>query len=472
MSAAIHWLRRDLRFNDNPALSAARSAAGPEPVFSVYSLSDLDRLNRRQNAFVVSCLHELRAAAMRRDATVSLLRGDPAAALVSAARRLNASAVYCCRAYNASERQQASEVGRSLAAAGVELHAVDGNVIHQPEAVADRKRAAGEGYRVFPPFYEAWKSLPVPAASAQSWPTGRDAEMGPLPEAPDEAHAAALQGAGEAEARKALHSFAAGRVADYAVNAEYPARDGTSHLAEALRFGCVSARETYHAIVGRMVRSWTLAQERLSMELFVRRLALREFFIHLAFFANDLHEVELQQKMRTAPSCDDEERLEAWSSGRTGYPLVDAAMRQLRREGRVHRRAAIAAASFCCFDLGLGWRAGRDIWMGELTAADEALCDANWQMIAGVGTDQAAYPRIYNPQKQLRHFDAQAAYVRRYCSELSRLPTYAALAPWRLERQQQIELGFFTPGHYPRPIVEHETAARAALAAYKTHRNR
>jgi deoxyribodipyrimidine photo-lyase len=183
-----------------------------------------------------------------------------------------------------------------------------------------------------------------------------------------------------------------------------------------------------------------------------------------------VHDEALQEKMRSFPWSDDRAHLEAWREGRTGYPLVDAAMRQLRSQGLVHQRAAICAASFCCFDLGLDWRLGRRVWMDEYLAADDALCDGNWQWLAGVGSDQAAYPRIYNPEKQARQYDAQAVYVRRWIPELRKLPTAAALAPWRVDRQHQIELGFFTPGQYPQRIVEHERAARELLERYRAYR--
>jgi deoxyribodipyrimidine photo-lyase len=213
--------------------------------------------------------------------------------------------------------------------------------------------------------------------------------------------------------------------------------------------------------------SWTLASERSSMAVFMRQLARRDFFIQLAYFVPEIHDEALQEKMRTFPWSTDASTLTAWREGRTGYPFVDAAMRQLGTQGLVHQRAAICAASFCCFDLGLDWRLGRKVWMDEYLAADEALCDGNWQWLAGVGSDQAAYPRIYNPEKQARQFDAQAVYVRRWIPELKRLPTSAALAPWRVDHQHQIELGFFTPKQYPRPIVDHEKTAREFLTRYR-----
>ena len=468
MTVSIHWFRRDLRLRDNPALAAARSSS--DQVYGVYWLGELDALNPRQSAFAIGCLKQLRLSLERRDASLTLLEGSADEALQSMARRIGATTVHVARSYHGRDLEIEKSVAQALRAAGLELHANRGHTVHEPEAVAERKAASpGEGYRVFPPFYENWKALTVVAAAPETASNARDLSPGPLPAAPVPLQTPTP---GEEAALVQLQKFITARLPDYAVNGEYPGRNGTSGLGAYLRFGCISARAVYRAVAERMSRSWTLAQERISMEAYFRRLALRDFFVHLAYFEPRMHEEALQEKMRGFQWSNDPALLQTWIDGRTGYPFIDAAMRQLQREGHVHQRAAIAAASFCCFDLGLDWRLGRDVWMRGLLEGDEALCDGNWQWIAGVGSDQAAYPRIYNPEKQARHFDAQAMYVRRYCPELARLPTRAALAPWQLERNQQIELGFFTPDHYPRPIVEHDEAARAFLAKYEAYQEK
>jgi deoxyribodipyrimidine photo-lyase len=468
MTVSIHWFRRDLRLCDNPALSSARSAS--THVFGAFCLGELDGLNPRQRTFVIACLKQLRLNLDRRDATLSLLDGPAEEALPALARRLGATAVHAARAYSGEEARIERSVASAVKEIGVELHLHRGHAVHEPEAVAELKAGGrADGYRVFPPFYEIWKSLSTAPLVPEAACNASDPSPGPLPASP-----VALQApnAGEDAAAQQLQKFVTARLADYAVNGEYPARNATSGLGAYLRFGCISPRAVYHAVAERMARSWTLAQERMSMEAFFRRLALRDFFLHLAFFEPAMHERPLQGKMSAFEWSGAADLLKAWVDGRTGYPFIDAAMRQLHREGHVHQRAGIAAASFCCFDLGLDWRLGRDVWMHGLLEADEALCDGNWQWIAGVGSDQAAYPRIYNPEKQARHFDAQAMYVRRYCPELARLPTRAALAPWQMERNQQIELGFFSPDHYPPPIVDHDEAARAFLARYDAYQEK
>lgn len=467
MSVSIHWFRRDLRLRDNPSLFAA--VASTERVYGAYALADLEQLNERQRTFAAGCVKQLRASLDRRDASLTVLDGSAATSLVSMAKRVGATSVHAARAYSGRELAVQQDVASALSSSGIVFQVHRGHAVHEPEAIAARKAGGQQGYRVFPPFYEVWKSIGVDVAAPEAACNARDPEPGPTP---DFQPSPSMPTPGEEAASNQLSRFITARLADYAVNGEYPARNATSGLGAYLRFGCVGTRAVYRAVAERMSRSWTLAQERLSMEAFFRRLALADFFTHLASFDRTLHDEALQEKMRSFGWSTDRGRLEAWLDGRTGYPFVDAAMRQLHREGHVHQRAGIAAASFCCFDLGLDWRLGRDAWMRASIEADEAICDGNWQWIAGVGSDQAAYPRIYNPEKQARHFDAQAMYVRRYCPELARLPTRAALAPWQMERTQQVELGFFSPDDYPRPIVEHDEAARDFLARYSAHRER
>ncbi len=460
----LHWFRRDLRLRDNPALAAARAAA--TTTYAIYSAKDFDALNARQRAFVGGCLKQMRAELAKRDASLIICDGG-AEGIAQCATRLGAQAVYCARGYTRAERAQEADVAAALARAGIQLNAGRADCVHEPQSVAEKKQAPGDGYQVFPAFFDAWRDMPVDAPAPEAAPNGRDEETGPLPEF---GAAYGVAGPGEAWAADRLSHFITASAGDYRTNAEYPGRGGTSRLAASLRFGCIGPRQIFHALAEKMARSWTLAEERHSMEAVIRRLAQRDFYIQLSYFDSSLHDIEQQPKMRGFSATASDETLHRFAAGTTGYPLVDAAMRQLRAEGHVHQRAAICAASFWCIDLGGDWRVGRDLWMDQLLEADEALCDGNWQRIAGSGSDQASYPRIYNPVKQARHFDAQAVYIRRYVPELSKLPTSAALAPWSVDLSHQIELGFFTPDHYAQPMVDHAAAARTFLARYKAHR--
>jgi deoxyribodipyrimidine photo-lyase len=467
MSVSLHWFVRDLRLHDNAALAAAVGSS--DVVYAVFCTKNLVDLNERQRRFIVGALRSLRQALAKSDASLTMLDDDPAVALATAARRFKATRVYCARAFDRIDRQTEQEVRARLTQAGVELRTVGGAVVHEPETIAERKQAPGEGYRVFPPFYDAWKSVALQRPLGAIAPNGRDDEPGPID---GDDRTTGMPVATETAALEALSKFVTARAADYGVNAEYPGRIATSGLAVYLRFGLLSPRNVLAAVTEKMARSWTLAQERLSMGAFVRRIALRDFYIHLGFYEPRMYDEPLQSKMQGFQWSTDERLARAWITGKTGYPLVDAAMRQLLAEGHVHQHAAVVAASFCTTDLGLDWRIGRDLWMKELLEADESLCVGNWQRVAGIGSDQAAYPRIYNPTRQAQLFDAQATYIRKYVRELAKLPTRAALAPSEISEAQQTEFGFFTPDQYPRPIVDHETAAREFLARYQSYRNR
>jgi deoxyribodipyrimidine photo-lyase len=467
MTVNLYWFRRDLRLADNPALRSAVASA--DTTYAVFCAPELERLNARQRAFAGAALRSLSISLGKADASLSMLAEEPVAALMGMAQRLSANAVWCERALDPTERRVEADVATALRGARIQLRTLGCGTVHLPESVAERKQAPGAGYRVFPPFYDAWKSMAVEPSAPTSTPNGNDAVSESAPDVPEPQGAPV---ASEAAAGEVLTRFVAARAADYGVNAEYPGRDATSHLSPYLRFGVLSPRAVFRAVRERMARSWTLVQERMSMEAFLRRLALRDFYLHLVFFDPGAVDEPLQEKMRGFRSGDDAERIAAWRSGKTGYPLVDAAMRQLATQGAVHGHAAVVAASFCTADLHLDWRVGKEVWMQELLAADAALCAGNWQRVAGIGSDQASYPRIYNPVRQAQLFDAQATYVRRWCRELAKLPTQAALQPWALERQAQVELGFFTPDSYPAPIVDHEAAARAFLSRYQQYRSR
>jgi deoxyribodipyrimidine photo-lyase len=467
MTKSLFWFRRDLRLDDNPALAAATSR--DRPVFAVWCRSQLTGLNERQVRFVLAAVNALRTQLAAHSATLSVLDGEPASALCAAAMRLGASAVFCARALDPRECDVEKRVEAALQASGIRLVRIGCDAVFEPESIAALKQAPGAGYRVFPPFYQAWRSLTIPPGVPAAVPDGADDNPGVL-EVPTSQPG--MPEATEAAALRALERFVTARAADYGTNAEYPARNATSRLGPYLRFGLVSPRALARAVQERMNRSWTLEQERISMDAFLRRLAWRDFYLHLAFWLPRTVDEPLQDAMRGFYGSCDERRLAAWQAGMTGYPFVDAAMRQLRTEGYVHQRAAIVAASFCVADLGLDWKAGRDHFLREMLEADPALCSGNWQRLAGVGSDQAAYPRIYNPLRQAILFDPQGGYVRRYCPELARLPTALIFAPWEIERQRQTELGFFTPQSYPRPIVDHSTAAGAFLRAYQEFRRK
>jgi deoxyribodipyrimidine photo-lyase len=230
MTISLHWFRRDLRLHDNPALAASVSASTTS--YAVFCVDELSRLYVRQRAFAVAALRQLAAALGKLDASLSMLEADPADALVRAAKRLGATRVTCARAFDRAEIEVEARARARLGEAGVELRQSGGPVVHEPEAVDERKQSPGEGYRIFPPFYAAWKALPLERPLDAASPNGRDVECGAIPET------APPRGAGqpiESSALEALSRFVTARAGDYGANAEYPGRPATSGLARPTR---------------------------------------------------------------------------------------------------------------------------------------------------------------------------------------------------------------------------------------------
>jgi deoxyribodipyrimidine photo-lyase len=316
---------------------------------------------------------------------------------------------------------------------------------------------------VFTPFHRAWlkcprrevllapRSLPALPRAVEPGQLPRLRELG-LEEAAEQA-----QTGGEDGGRDRMRRFLLEGVAGYGSGRDDLGADASSRLSPYLHFGCVSPRE-----LDAQLPRGSGGQE------FRRQLCWRDFYAHvLAHFpANARHEFQDRYRGSIRWSTA-ESRFAAWCDGRTGYPLVDAAMRQLRREGWMHNRARLVVGSFLTKDLGLDWRRGERWFMRWLIDGDESSNNGNWQWIASVGVDpQPPFRRIYNPARQQARFDPDGAYVRRYVPELSEVPDQYLAEPWMMSEAEQHEAGCVIGEHYPAPIVDHAIARREALARY------
>jgi deoxyribodipyrimidine photo-lyase len=317
---------------------------------------------------------------------------------------------------------------------------------------------------VFSPFHRAWEQdgrrhvLPAPRTlppMPSRLAKGRIPSLSSLGLASDVAEP--LPG-GETAGRERLMRFLVRDVADYGRNHDALAADRTSRLSPYLHFGCVSARETEER-----------APDGPGAGAFRRQLCWRDFHHHVLLHFPRNARSEFQERYRGTISWSrSTRRFEAWCEGRTGYPLVDAGMRQLRREGWMHNRARLVAGSFLTKDLGIDWRWGERYFMRWLIDGDEANNNGNWQWIASVGTDpQPAFRRIYNPARQMERHDPDGSYVRRYVPELARVPDTYLREPWTMPSDIQSEAGCLIGDDYPEPIVDHAEARRAALERYR-----
>jgi deoxyribodipyrimidine photo-lyase len=441
------WLRRDLRLADHPALLAALDAADEVvPLFvldpHLQASSGAPRL-----AFLAGGLAELN---QRTGGRLVLRTGPPAREVAAVAREVEADEVFVTADFGPYGTRRDAVVGKALAADGRRLTPVD-----SPYAVApgDVTTAEGTPFQVFTPFHRRWRDhgwgVPMPEPTAPRWATGMASE--PVPQGPD-LGATTILPPGETAALRRLDEFA-DRVAGYARGRDHPAEDATSRLSVYLKFGCIHPRQALAAVRNHKGEG---------AERFRTELAWRDFYASVlaAHPRSARHPLRPEMAaMAVDTGTDADRRFEAWAEGRTGYPIVDAGMRQLREEAWMHNRVRMIVASFLVKDLHLDWLRGADLFMDRLQDGDVASNSHGWQWVAGTGTDPAPYFRIFNPTTQGKRLDPDGDYVRRWVPELRRIEGAAVHEPWRL--------GGGPPFGYPAPIVVHDEERREALARYQ-----
>ncbi|MDP9025555.1 MAG: DNA photolyase family protein [Candidatus Eremiobacteraeota bacterium] len=461
----IYRFRYDLRLADHAGLAQAAASGDIVPVVVLDHLLE-QRLARssRRAAFFSACVASLDASLREHGSRLIVRRGSAGTVLKNIARASGAKSVFWAASYDASTMQSDERLQSDLEEAGLRA-----TVVHDAPAIAPEETASaredGSGYRAFAPYFETWRTLAVSSYEAPLLLrfSHTDLQSEPLPDAAGSRES----DAGERGALTTLKHFLEGAAVTYATGMNAPADHGTSRMSAHLSFGSISARSIVRAVVERSEDPFLLAEERSSLRLYVRSIAMRDFFLQLGWYAPHTHDRPLQEKMRYFSTSRTHPALEQWREGKTGYPLVDAGIRQLHQTGWMHPHVRAVAASFLCFDLGVDWRVGRDEWERWLIEDAPALATGNWQWIAGVGADMAQFPRIYNPHKQRRRFDPDGTYVRRYVTELAHVPTGA----WQTSRSSspQLVLPLFADDGYPQPVVNHEQAAGDYLQRYRTH---
>ena len=394
-------------------------------------------------------------------------RGPLNATARALVREVGAETVVWSTSYDAASLARERKLQAALEEAGLRAIAVhDAPAVSPDETAAVRSAEGGVGYRALVPYVAAWEGLVAPPVmSAPRFATDR--YPSDAPPTPVEFDVAALaEEPSEARSLRKLETFLEGPVLAYRTARNVPSDESTSHLSAELSFGTIAARTVVARIDARMRDPFLLAEERYSLRLFRRAIAQRDFFLQLAWFFEGKPDEPLQPKMKRFRFAERHKELAAWREGRTGYPLVDAGMRQLRATGWMHPRVRLIAASFLCFDLGVDWRVGRDEWARHLIEDDPALASGNWQWVAAVGADMAQFPRIYNPRKQARTFDQRGRYVRKWIPELAAVSDAEIVDPSSALRRPQLSLPLFDGTAYPAPVVDHEAAARDFLRRY------
>jgi deoxyribodipyrimidine photo-lyase len=460
---SILWLRRDLRLHDHPALQAAREDERTIPVFCFDDgLLKGRHASGARTQFLLQCLAELDGGLRDRGSRLFVRHGPPARELAQLARETGAHAVHVSADVSPFARARQRAVKRALDEIDVDLVAHPG--LFAVDALEPLRTTTDRPYTVFTPFYKRWLTQSrreVTGAPRTLPPTGRPATGGELPTLAQlglEQEVLEPAPGGEAAARAALTRFLRGPVDDYADGRNTLTGRSVSHLSPYLHFGCLSPREIEQRLGSGQ-----------GAEAFRRQLAWRDFYAHVLghFPANARH--EFQERYRgTLHYSRAETRFAAWCEGRTGYPLVDAAMRQLARHGWMHNRARLVVGSFLTKDLGIDWRWGERHFMRLLIDGDEASNNGNWQWIASVGVDPApAFQRIFNPARQLERFDPDGEYTREYVPELRHVPSEYLAEPWTMPEHVQQQAGCRIGIDYPEPIVDHLEARREALDRYR-----
>jgi deoxyribodipyrimidine photo-lyase len=463
---AILRFTRDLRLEDHAALARAARDGRVVPVV-VLDPGTMARLKRspRRAAYFCSALESLDLAISKRGGRLIVRRGRAGPALRAIARAVGATTIVWSASYDAGGIRADRDTQAALEEAG--LRAV---IVHDGPAVAPEETSgARRGYRAFAPYFERWlvqDVVPYDTMQAEFERTDLPAESLPTPLELD--IKAEIRSAADPDAvRRRFERYLENEILQYAIVRTVPCAGATSQLGAPLSFGVISARSAVAAVRNRESDRLLLTEERISLRLYLRALAQRDFFLQLGYFYDEYEDAPLQEKMRRFQFSRTHRDLPAWLGGKTGFPLVDAGIRELIATGYMHPRVRSVAASFLCFDLGVDWRVGRDAWEDWLVEDEPALATGNWQWIAGVGADLAAYPRIYNPTRQARRSDPSGRYIRRWIPELAPLGDRAIFEPESRAPDAQLTLSLFGDDAYPAPILDHERAARAFLERYR-----
>ena len=466
----IVWFRDDLRLSDHPALHAAAKTGAP--VICLYVLDDAAGRAPGGAArwWLTQSLRALGASLAKIGGSLTLRRGPAAKVIPDVVRESGAGAVYWNGIAQAPHQAVEKQLEAVLAKLGVDSQTFPGDLLAPPSAIRNKE---GRGLRVFTPFWRRALALGDPP---KPLPAPKELRPGPKvasetleawklePTKPD--WASGLRESwtpGEASARAHLRDFLKHTARGYVGDRDRPDREGTSRLSPHLRFGELSPRQVWYAARFAAAEDPALGP---GIEKFLSELGWREFCRHLLYDHPNLATENLQASFDDFPWKPDKKALAAWQRGRTGYPIVDAGLRELWHTGVMHNRVRMVVASFLVKHLLIDWRDGEAWFWDTLVDADAGSNPANWQWVAGCGADAAPYFRVFNPLLQGGKFDPDGSYVRRWIPELKDLPAKLIHQPWQATPIELASAGITLGKTYPQPIVDHAKGRERALAAY------
>ncbi len=472
-SPAIVWFRQDLRVADHPALVAA--VARGRGVIPVYIWAPQEEGRWPDGAATRWWLHHslnaLAASLQSLGSRLIVREGSSLPELRKLAEETGASAVFWNRRYEPEAIRRDTAVKAGLKADGLLAESYNGSLLYEPWEI---KSKTGGPYKVFTPFSktclahaEPDQPLAAPSRLARptSWPKSLPIDdLQLLPTIHWDSGFRETWQPGWDHAEQSLQEFLPTGVTLYAEERNRPDHRGTSRLSPALHFGELSPRQIWHQVCSHLKEQ---PQSPQIGEPYLRQLLWREFAHHLMYHFPDTPTQPLREEFSRFPWLENQRHLRAWQRGQTGYPIVDAGMRELWATGWMHNRVRMIVASFLVKDLLLPWQAGADWFWDTLVDADLANNTLGWQWTAGCGADAAPYFRIFNPVSQGEKFDPEGGYVRRWVPELAKLPTEWIHQPWNAPPITLREAGITLGKTYPRPIVDHGQARLAALAALR-----
>ncbi|WP_281556880.1 deoxyribodipyrimidine photo-lyase [Thalassomonas sp. RHCl1] len=465
---AIHWFRQDLRLSDNPAFTAA---AGHSKILPLYILDNHNSGEHSMGAASKWWLHySLEALDASLSDTLSLYQGDPMAILLDIIARHRVSAVYWNRCYEPWQITRDKAIKARLTALGIKVKSFNACLQHEPWSILKND---GTPYQVFTPYHRRAsmtdtdsQSLPAPALTQSLYQDNRAVALDALSLLPEIRWHSKFNPCwtpGEAGAQSALKKFLARSLKHYQTGRDFPALKAVSKLSPHLHFGEISPRQINKALLS--------FPDDNNREHFKRELSWREFSYYLLFHWPELPQKNFKTNFNHFPWTDNPESLKRWQQGLTGYPLVDAGMRELWQTGFMHNRVRMICASFLVKNLLIDWRLGARWFWQCLVDADLASNSASWQWVAGCGTDAAPYFRIFNPVSQGEKFDPEGSYTKQYLPELKDLPEKYLFRPWQapeeILKKAKITLG----QDYPLPMVDIKESRKNALAAYDSSKH-
>ena len=466
-SPALVWFRNDLRVSDNPALSAA--AASGAPVVALYILDDAAPGMWRRGAasrwWLHHALQSLSETLNQLGIQLVFRQGRAEFLVEDIATKIGATKIYWNRLYEPWAMERDSQIKIQLKQHNIEAHSFNATLLFEPSHLRNKQ---GDAFKVFTPFWRACMAAPAPVSplpAPKKITTSSEVDSEALsdwkltPHRPNWAKDfSASWDVGEAAALNKLKLFLSKKIISYKIDRDFMASEGVSRLSPHLHFGEISPRQI-----------WFITQNKTPdlSEAFLREIGWREFCYHLLVANPHMPDQPLDRKFMRFAWREDRDGLEAWQKGQTGYPIIDAAMRELWVTGYMHNRARMVAASFLVKHLLIPWQEGARWFWDTLVDADLANNSGGWQWVSGCGADAAPYFRVFNPVIQGEKFDPEGAYVRKYAPELSKLPKRFIHRPWEAP-QDVLHAAEITLGKtYPYPIIDHVIARQRALKAYE-----